>query len=232
MGSLKHWCRLFPSWMSWNWISIAPASLQSLYRSPHREHPEILWNTTVAGHFIAVPVDEKHPCVTAQEASLQGEHLGLLSLLPFLCSAWARPPEPLAPQSRSAFHLLSSPSPTAKVISQGPLSWEVTKSTARHASQGPAFSEGCGCPSSPVLTQPAVRAQSTFWWFKCVIIALVPPYTSVRAARTHVPSGSALFTPFCCVTLAKEDNIQLPALSHHHPPQNHHVLDCCFTGAA
>jgi len=65
-----------------------------------------------------------------------------------------------------------------------------------------------------------------------VIIALVPSHTSVRAARSHVPSGSAVFTPFCCVTMENEGNVQLPALSHHHPPKHKCILGCSFKGAA
>lgn len=133
--------------------------------------------------------------------------------------------------SHSLFHLLSSPSPTEKCISQGLLSREVTKSTVPGTSQEAAFSEGRDRPSLPALTQPVVRAQRSFRWFKCVIITLVPSHTSIRAARTHVPSGSALFAPFRCVTMANEGNVQLPALSHCHPPKNKCVPDCSFTGA-
>lgn len=57
---------------------------------------------------------------------------------------------------------------------------------------------------------------------------------------THLRKGSqdpcsfwlCAFHSFHCVTIAKEGNIQLPALSHCHPPKKHRVLDCCFTGAA
>jgi len=65
-----------------------------------------------------------------------------------------------------------------------------------------------------------------------VIIALVLSLTSIRAASTHVPFGSALFAPLHCVAMANKGNIQFPALSHCRSPKNKHVLDCSFTEAA
>lgn len=130
----------------------------------------------------------------------------------------------------SPIHLLCSPSPTAKGISRGLLSWEVTQCTARSGSWGADPSEGRDRPSAPALTQPVVRVQRPFRWLKCVIIALIPSHTSIRAAKIHAHPGSALSVPFCCVTMANRGDVQLPALSHCRLPKNKRVLDCSFTG--
>lgn len=85
--------------MSWNWVSVPPASLQSLHLSWYQEHLEISPNTTVSGQFMVELVNKKHPCAIAQKSSLQGKHLGLLGLLLFHSCAQLEAPEPHSPLS-------------------------------------------------------------------------------------------------------------------------------------
>lgn len=212
--------------MSWNRVSVPPASLLSLHLSWYHEHLEISPNTTKSGHFILKLVNKKHPCDTAQRQLSAGQTPGTSGspTLPFLCSACA--PRDL----QLPFHILSPPSPTAKGIPQGMLSKGVIEPPVLHKELSP--QRDVTTPQHPhELSQ--CESTKTFQMIQMCDCHTQP--------FTHLHQGSQDLCSFWLCTFHSLFFVLLWQIKKMFSPQlwviatlpkNSRVLNCSFPGAA